>query len=155
VLTKAQLEDCNTYHAQGGIAAALGPSDSTELHVADTLAAGAGLGDPAAIRILVETGRRAVRDLIELGVPFDRENGEVVFTTEGAHSRARILHAGGDATGKNVEISLARVVRENPRISIREHCEAEPCSYEMGAWLASERLIGRPATPENSKGRRS
>ncbi|HLH72337.1 MAG TPA: FAD-binding protein, partial [Chloroflexota bacterium] len=58
VLTKAQLEDCNTYHAQGGIAAALGPSDSTELHVADTLAAGAGLGDPAAIRILVETGRR-------------------------------------------------------------------------------------------------
>ncbi|HVB97602.1 MAG TPA: L-aspartate oxidase [Chloroflexota bacterium] len=132
VLTKAQLEDSNTYHAQGGIAVALGPTDSTDLHLADTIAAGAGLGDPTAIRVLVENGRQAVADLIELGVPFDREHGEVVFTTEAAHSRARVVHSGGDATGKNVELSLAEVVRQNPKITIRERCEARALLVRNG-----------------------
>ncbi|HUX87266.1 MAG TPA: L-aspartate oxidase [Chloroflexota bacterium] len=132
VLTKAQLEDSNTYHAQGGIAVALGPTDSTDLHLADTIAAGAGLGDPTAIRVLVEDGRRAVANLIEIGVPFDRERGQVVFTTEAAHSRARVVHAGGDATGKNVELSLASAVRQNPRVTIRERSEARKLLVRNG-----------------------
>lgn len=121
VVTKEKLEDSNTYYAQGGIAVALAPADSPDLHYEDTIAAGAGLCDPEAVRVLVEEGPRRVADLIERGVPFDRENGDIMFTREAAHSRARILHAGGDATGANVEVTMVKAVRDTPQISVREH----------------------------------
>jgi L-aspartate oxidase len=105
ILTKADASESNTGYAQGGIAAALGPGDSIEQHVQDTLAAGAGLCDEDAVRVLVTEGPRYVRELIEWGARFDRTPaGELVFGLEAAHSVHRILHA-GDATG--AEISRA------------------------------------------------
>ena len=121
ILTKGSLDDCNTKHAQGGIAAAIESNDSSELHFDDTVAAGAGLGDPEAVRILVDEAPARIASLIELGVPFDTVDGHVALTTEAAHSVPRILHAGGDATGEHIELTLSRKVR-NSGIQILEDC---------------------------------
>ncbi|KAA0230059.1 FAD-dependent oxidoreductase, partial [bacterium] len=99
VLTKGSIEDCNTAWAQGGIAAAVGPLDSPEQHLADTIAAGAGLVDVAAARVLCYEAPSRIRDLVEYGVAFDSPGGELALGREAAHSRARVLHAGGDQTG--------------------------------------------------------
>jgi L-aspartate oxidase len=106
LVTKGSLEDSNTRHAQGGIAAAVGPDDATELHLADTIRAGAGLVDRRAARILVEEAPRRIADLVRFGVPFDTIHGQVALGREAAHSRARVLHAGGDATGLRIEETL-------------------------------------------------
>jgi L-aspartate oxidase len=117
VVTKAAVDDGSTRYAQGGIAAAVMPGDSVSSHVADTLAAGAGLCDPEAVRVLCAEGPARIRDLIEWGVAFDRSGGHAdgAFDAglEGAHSRRRILHAGGDATGMAVETALVRAVRDS------------------------------------------
>ena len=149
LLTKAQLEDSNTYHAQGGIAAALTSTDSPELHWRDTLAAGAGLCDPAAVRVLVEEGPRRVRDLIERGVRFDRVDGKIAFTREGAHSQARVLHAGGDATGASIESTIAEAVRSSPHVSIlQDHlvCDLLRDGQRIGGVRALDRGTGRVET---------
>ncbi len=115
LFTKGQLGESNTRYAQGGLAVALGADDSPELHFQDTLAAGAGLCDEAAVRILVEQAPQAVRWLMGIGVQFDRaQPGEDAHATpdglllgrEGAHCRWRVLHAGGDATGAEIERAL-------------------------------------------------
>jgi len=111
VLTKAGINDCNTKHAQGGIAAAIGIGDSPELHFKDTIAAGAGLCDEEAVRILVDEGPDRIADLINFGVHFDTMDGEVALTREAAHSVPRILHSGGDATGEHIETTLSRLAR--------------------------------------------
>jgi L-aspartate oxidase len=121
LLTKSQLEDCNTAFAQGGIAAALFDGDTPSEHFRDTVAAGAGLCDPAAVSVLVEEGPRRVRELIELGVPFDRAGGRILATREAAHSYPRILHAGGDATGARIERTMAGTVRTASRVVVREN----------------------------------
>lgn len=106
ILTKASASESNTRYAQGGIAAALGPDDSPELHGRDTLAAGDGLCDQAAVRALVEDGARYVRELIDWGVQFDRDaSGQPAFGLEAAHSVRRVLHA-GDATGREIGRAL-------------------------------------------------
>ncbi|MBI4289745.1 MAG: L-aspartate oxidase [Chloroflexi bacterium] len=112
VLTKASIDECNTKYAQGGIAAAIGPGDSPELHFQDTIAAGAGLCDEEAVHILVEEAPERIRDLIYFGVDFDTQEGEVALTKEAAHSLPRILHAGGDATGEHIERALSRMARQ-------------------------------------------
>jgi L-aspartate oxidase len=105
--TKSVLDDGSTRWAQGGIAAALGPGDSPEDHLRDTLTAGAGICDPRAVRALVTDGPDAVRRLIELGARFDREPaGPLALTREGGHLRRRIAHAGGDATGAEISRAL-------------------------------------------------
>jgi L-aspartate oxidase len=108
VLTKGALSQSATRWAQGGVAAVLGgDEDSTDLHLADTLAAGAGLCDEAAVRILVDEGPGRVHELIALGVEFDRESsGLLALAREGGHSRPRVVHAGGAATGAEVERAL-------------------------------------------------
>ncbi|MEW5866939.1 MAG: L-aspartate oxidase [Bacillota bacterium] len=111
LLTKGKDVDSNTYHAQGGIAAALGDFDSPELHFRDTISAGAGLCDPEAVRLMVEEGPEMVRELIALGVEFDQSKGELALTREGAHSRRRIAHADGDATGREIVETLGCRVR--------------------------------------------
>jgi L-aspartate oxidase len=113
VLTKAELSQSATRWAQGGIAAVLGgDEDSTDLHLADTLAAGAGLCDIEAVRVLVDEGPRRVSELIALGAVFDRESGgDLARAREGGHSTARVLHAGGAATGAEVERALVSAVR--------------------------------------------
>jgi len=113
VLTKADLAQSTTRWAQGGIAAAVGgDEDSTDLHLADTLAAGAGLCDVDAVRVLVDEGPGRVDELIGLGAVFDREaGGHLALAREGGHSTARVLHAGGAATGAEVERALVSAVR--------------------------------------------
>ncbi len=136
LVTKAALPDSNTRYAQGGIAAAIFPDDSVESHVVDTLRAGAGLCDPVAVQVLCTEGPDRVRDLIRFGVDFDRDESGVTRGLEAAHSRSRVLHAGGDATGAAIEVALVTTVRERaeharttpsatadaePRLVIREH----------------------------------
>jgi L-aspartate oxidase len=111
VITKGGLEDCNTRHAQGGIAAAIGRNDSTELHFKDTIAAGDGLCDEGAVRILVNEAPQRITELVHFGVPFDTLEGEITLTREAAHSVPRILHAGGDATGEHIEVTLSNQIR--------------------------------------------
>jgi L-aspartate oxidase len=113
LVTKSVLDDGSTRWAQGGIAAALGPGDSPEQHLADTLAAGAGLCDIDAVRMLVTDGPDAVRRLIALGARFDAEpGGPLALTREGGHLRRRIAHAGGDATGAEISRALLFALRE-------------------------------------------
>ncbi len=120
VVTKARVDEGSTRWAQGGIAASLGHEDTPEQHLQDTLVAGAGLCDPAAVRILVESGPAAVRRLIGWGAEFDRTpEGDIALTREGGHHMDRIAHAGGDATG--YEIVRALVAEVGQRIQVIEH----------------------------------
>lgn len=113
LVTKSMLDDGSTRWAQGGIAAALGPGDSPDQHLADTLIAGAGLCDIEAVRVLVTDGPDAVRRLIALGAQFDAEpDGPLSLTREGGHLRSRIAHAGGDATGAEVSRALLAALAE-------------------------------------------
>ena len=113
LVTKSMLDDGSTRWAQGGIAAALGPGDSPEQHLADTLTAGAGLCDVDAVRTLVTDGPEAVRRLIALGARFDSEpGGPLALTREGGHLRRRIAHAGGDATGAEISRALLFALKE-------------------------------------------
>ena len=119
--TKAQLMDSNTTYAQGGIAAALADDDTVELHIQDTLEAGGGLCDEEAVRLLVSEGRDRCQELIEMGVDFDQVDGKIAFTREGAHSRRRILHAAGDATGRAITSTMIAAARKNPNIRLLEN----------------------------------
>lgn len=118
VLTKADPAESNTGYAQGGIAAALGPDDSIDLHARDTMAAGDGLCDPAAVDVLVRDGAHYVRELCDWGVAFDRApNGDIAFAREAAHSVRRVLHA-RDATGREIARALWARVAAHPRIRV-------------------------------------
>jgi L-aspartate oxidase len=122
VVTKDVLSAGSTRWAQGGIAAALASDDSPEQHLHDTLRAGVGLCDEAAVRLLVTEGPAAVQELIELGARFDRDSaGELHLAREGGHHRSRVVHAGGDATGAEVERALITAVRRHPAIRVIEH----------------------------------
>lgn len=120
LLTKGVLGDGSTRHAQGGVAVALAPSDSAVAHAADTLRAGAGLGDPAAVTVLCEEGPDAVAALTALGVAFDRDGDGLALGREAAHSTRRIVHAGGDSTGREIVRALTAAVRRGP-VRVREH----------------------------------
>jgi L-aspartate oxidase len=124
VLTKETLADSASAWAQGGIAVALGPGDSPSQHAADTMAASDGLADPEAVRILTSEGPGRIYELLALGARFDRgQDGRLRFGLEAAHTRARIIHAGGDRTGAALIGCLAQVVRSHPLIELMEHTE--------------------------------
>ncbi|MBE0466063.1 MAG: L-aspartate oxidase [Candidatus Desulforudis sp.] len=112
VVTKKMVENTSTERAQGGIAAAIGASDSPLLHLQDTLRAGAGLCDPEAVQVLVTEGPYRVRHLVGMGARFDRTDGGFALVREGAHRQRRILYAGGDATGAEIQRTLCRQVNE-------------------------------------------
>jgi L-aspartate oxidase len=120
VVTKEALGESNTSYAQGGIAVAMSGDEDVALHLDDTVGAGDGLVNREAARILVEEGPRRVEELLRWGTDFDRENGKLMLTREGAHSRNRILHAHGDATGAEIGRSLLRHARSMPGITLRE-----------------------------------
>ncbi|GAB6985182.1 L-aspartate oxidase [Nocardioides pyridinolyticus] len=125
VVTKDVLAAGSTQWAQGGIAAALGPEDTPEEHEEDTLVAGAGACDRAAVRVLVTEGPDAVRELIALGTNFDHDpDGELSLTREGGHHRDRIAHAGGDATGAEIQRALTAAVEQAPEIEVVQHALA-------------------------------
>ncbi|MGO1339854.1 MAG: L-aspartate oxidase, partial [Cellulosimicrobium funkei] len=125
LVTKGELSSGSTVWAQGGIAAALDPEDSPEAHLADTLVAGAGVCDPAAVEVLVTEGPARVRELVARGANFDRAaNGDIALTREGGHHADRIAHAGGDATGAEISRALVaqlEAVRRDPGIEVIEN----------------------------------
>lgn len=122
VVTKVNIDDGSTRWAQGGIAAVLDPLDTPAAHAQDTVVAGVGLGDRAAIDVLVNEGPARVRELIRWGTRFDRhDDGSLMLTREGGHHANRIVHAGGDATGAEVQRALHTAVRRDPWIRLIEH----------------------------------
>lgn len=125
VLTKDKASESNTEYAQGGVAVVLSDDDDAELHEGDTLVAGAGLCDEAAVEVLVNEGTRYIRELIEWGTEFDKEGGKLVFTQEAAHSRRRILHAHGDSTGAEFVRSLIARARLEPSITLLPFANTE------------------------------
>lgn len=119
VVTKSALSESNSFYAQGGVAAAIWDDDSVASHISDTVRAGAGLCDPDAVRTLCIEGPARIHELIGRGIPFDRTPEGLARGLEAAHSNARILHAGGDATGAAMETALVRAVRDSD-VEIRE-----------------------------------
>ncbi|MCX7798207.1 MAG: L-aspartate oxidase [Melioribacter sp.] len=121
IITKTTVEISNSYLAQGGIAVALGEDDSPSLHFEDTVRAGEELCKKNAVRILVEEGIDRINELIEMGMNFDKEDGKISLGLEGGHSRKRILHAGGDATGKEVVNFILKFILNNEKIKLFEN----------------------------------
>jgi len=141
VITKDSLTESNTEYAQGGIAVSLCPKDTPEDHERDTLAAGAGLCDVPAVRVLTQEGPDAVRELMRLGMRFDRTNGELTLAQEAAHSRRRILHASGDETGHEVERALTRRARIHQRIEVFEHTQVTDLLALEGRCLGVDAIV--------------
>lgn len=124
LITKSSLGESNSYYAQGGMVAVLkdNASDSVSSHIQDTLTAGAGLSEEETVEFISKNSDKVVRDLLEFGVDFDRDNlGNFKLTKEAAHSVRRILHSGGDATGREIEKALINAVKNTPDIKILEN----------------------------------
>src|SRR5689334_10990101 len=121
VVAKDSLRESSSEYAQGGIAAALSDDDEVQLHQLDTIRAGDGLCNPAAVHVLVAEGPAAVQDLIDWGAEFDRDGAKLAFTREGAHSRSRVLHAHGDSTGREIARTLYRKASELPNVRFRSY----------------------------------
>lgn len=122
LLTKAGLDESNTVWAQGGVAAVHGRDDSFSAHQDDTLAVGCGLCEPDAVEAIVAAGPRAVQVLERFGARWDRtSSGELALSREGGHRHARVIHARGDATGREIQETLGRALREHPRVTLFEH----------------------------------
>ncbi|MFT4215547.1 MAG: L-aspartate oxidase [Microbacterium sp.] len=151
VVTKDVLDHANTRFAQGGIAGVMFDDDSAAAHEHDTLIAGAGLSDPAAVHVLVTEGPERIRELVALGVGFDRAaDGDYVKGLEAAHSYPRILHAGGDATGTAIERALVMRLRES-RAEVIEHAFLIDLVTGGGRVVGVDLLVG---DARGSRGRR-
>src|SRR6201996_542291 len=141
LVTKSEIAESNTCWAQGGIAAAVFPDDSVAEHVADTMRAGAGLCNRDAVEVLCTEGPERINDLIRLGVPFDTRDGELARGLEAAHSRARVLHAQGDATGLSIEMTLVRALH-GADVEVLEHTFACDLSLHHGR-VRGLRVVGK------------
>ncbi|WP_167610149.1 L-aspartate oxidase [Maribellus sediminis] len=124
IVTKSQLDTSNSYYAQGGIAAAIAQDDSPLQHLRDTMVSGRGICDRDAVEILVNEGKERVLELIDEGMAFDKENDDFVLGLEGGHSKRRILHAGGDATGKELTCFKLGLVKEKANVQAFEYVAA-------------------------------
>lgn len=120
VVTKDRLDQSNSAYAQGGIAGVLDPLDDFAKHAADTVSAGKGICDPDIVDMVVKDAPERIQELIRYGADFDRHNGEIDLTREGGHSHPRVVHALGDATGREVMRAMIQRVREADHIDIRE-----------------------------------
>ena len=132
VVAKESLQESSSEYAQGGIAVALSDDDEVRLHEEDTLYAGDGLCNRAAVRTLVEEGPAAIQELIDWGAEFDREAGELAFTREAAHSRNRILHAHGDSTGREIARTLYRKAASLENVTFRSYAATTDLLLEEG-----------------------
>lgn len=149
ILTKDTIETSNTWWAQGGIAAVLQPLDSVEAHIQDTETVGVGLCDPEAVRVTVEEGPQRVLELIEWGANFDKKKGNphgLAYGLEGGHSYARILHAYGDATGKELAQTLINKVRSFDTVRISENSFAIDLITDGDQCLGAIALINNQVT---------
>jgi len=158
VLTKGELAASATRYAQGGVAAALSPSDSPELHFSDTLSAGGGLCDPEAVRVLVGEGPTRLRELMALGAAFDRAGdgspgAPLALAREGGHSLARVVHAGGDATGHEVERALVVATAGHPGVTVQEGWLALSLYVEDGRVAGAVGVASHSAAPVVMKAR--
>jgi L-aspartate oxidase len=154
LVTKETLADSASSWAQGGIAVALGPGDSPSQHAADTLAAGDGLADPEAVRILTSEGPDRIYELLALGAVFDRgSDGRLRFGLEAAHTRPRIIHAGGDRTGAALIGCLAQVIRQHPSIELLEHTEVTSLITHEGAVVGISVIRRNGGTAEGNVSR--
>ena len=140
VLTKGEVFEGNTNWAQGGIAAAVGEADSWELHERDTLIAGAGLCDEAAVRFLVQRAPDAIQWLMDSGARFDHDHGDLALGREGGHSRNRIVHH-ADKTGAEVERTVVAQVRENPKIEVFQYAFVTHLLTADGKCVGAEAII--------------
>lgn len=146
IVTKGALGDGCTGYAQGGVAGIYGPGDSATLHASDTMTAGAGLSDPAAVDVLVHDAAARISELIARGVAFDRSGaGELLRGREAAHSQARIVHAGGDATGAAITRALVHATRA-ARVAVIEHAFLVDLLVEGGVAHGIRVLIGGVTT---------
>jgi L-aspartate oxidase len=137
LVSRTPLSQSASYWAQGGLAAALEPGDTPAQHAADTIAAGRGLCRPAAVQVLVEEAPKAVEEMISRGIRFDVEpGGELALGLEGGHTRRRIVHAGGSATGHEITAKLAAMVAAEERIEVRERTSM------TALWSDGERCYG-------------
>ncbi len=137
LVSRTPLSQSASYWAQGGLAAALEPGDSPAQHAADTLAAGRGLSRPSAVQVLVEEAPAAVKELRSRGVVFDLDpDGELALGLEGGHTRRRIVHSGGSATGHEITSKLAAMVAAEERITVRERASM------TALWSDGERCYG-------------
>jgi L-aspartate oxidase len=144
LLTKDTIGESNTWYAQGGIAAVLQPADSYESHIDDTEKAGAGLCDDDAVKVVIQEGPRRVLELLSWGAHFDKQAGnayDLAFTLEGGHSFARIVHAYGDATGKELAQTLINTVRGREKIRISERSFAIDLLTDENRCLGALALI--------------
>ena len=144
VVTKDTIDQSNTWYAQGGIAAVLQPADSYQSHVDDTEKGGAGLCDHDAVKVVIEEGPQRVLELLQWGANFDKKPGNphgLAFTREGGHSFARILHAYGDATGKELAQTLIRTVRGRESIRVSENTFVIDLITEDGRCLGALVLV--------------
>lgn len=145
LVTKDVLDHANTRFAQGGIAGVMFADDRTDDHVRDTLVAGAGLSDAAAVQVLVDEGPARIRELVALGVAFDRDGeGAFVKGLEAAHSYPRILHAGGDATGTAIEKALVARLRASD-VAVIEHAFLVGLVVEQQRVRGVDLLVGETA----------
>ncbi len=140
LVTKNQVQESNTHYAQGGIAVARGGEEDVTLHLEDTLAAGDGLVARDAAAVLVTEGAERVEELLQWGAKFDRVNGELIPTREGAHSLPRVLHANGDATGAEIARSLIVCVQSSENITIAEETLVTHLLVEDGRAVGVEVL---------------
>lgn len=127
LITKSKLGESNSMYAQGGIVGVMkeNKADSTASHISDTIKAGAGLSEFNTVKYISEHSDEVIKDLLKFGVEFDRdENNNLCFTKEAAHSVRRILHSGGDATGRMIELALCKKISENKNIEIYEDTDA-------------------------------
>ncbi|MEO6472482.1 MAG: FAD-dependent oxidoreductase, partial [Aeromicrobium sp.] len=141
LLTKSDLSQSNTRYAQGGVAVVTTEDDSVESHVADTLIAGAGLSDEDTVQVLCEEGPDAIDELIDRGVKFDQVDGHLAHGLEAAHSHARILHAGGDATGAGIAYALIDQVNAS-KITVYESTTVADLVIEGGRAIGARLLDG-------------
>jgi L-aspartate oxidase len=122
VLVKAHCSDSNTYHAQGGIAAAYDPNDSVAAHIEDTLKTGCGLCNREVVELIIHDSAQQIRQLQQWSMPFDTRDGKLIAGREGGHSFSRVYHAMGDATGKAVFLTLIDQVKKHKNIKLFESC---------------------------------
>src|SRR5262245_13171284 len=152
VITEGALGDGSTRRAQGGIAAAVDRGDSVEAHLRDTLQAGAGLCDAEAAAVICREGPAQVTELLSRGVVFDRSRGRLSLAREGAHSAARVVHAGGDATGAHIVAALSAALRADPRVELAEGERAAEIVVRDGR-ASGLRTVGAGGAPRERAAR--
>jgi len=154
ILTNRNKTECNTQYAQGGIAAVMGPDDSFQKHIRDTMEAGAGLCDDHVVEYVVKEGPGVIHELLDMGAHFDTLDGSLYLSREGAHSAKRVIHSFGDSTGKEIEATLLASVNKHANVQFMENCPAVKLVVEDGCVkgvvfysLADKRFYAITASP--------